>query len=426
MSIKNFIGLVIKSIAILLACTVAGVLLMCLIFLLPVDKIREHAAMSAILITQEKDYFSITGSINNPGSLQDNYTDAIYINEALVPGPEYGIFNAALGGMVYGEGNYKPSEFLFSTVMKNDYSNAPHFVHRFWNGYELFVKPLMIFTDYGGIRLFNMTLLPVLLGFVCYLMKKRGLSEYVIPLLISFLAIEPYVAVLNMSLVGFIYTAFAAVIIILLFHEKLLVGNRYFIFFELTGIATIFFNMNYFQLIIFAVPLIFLMLLDKKDSYKENIKRAAWLFIGWFAGYAGMMVMKWIVYALLVSPEIFTEIFENIALRTSTSGTTYGDVTRVEAAIMNLSVVFYNIPWLILEAGFIIYRIRMAIKNCGKPVIKAADVYMLLTFFVLVFVRFLIFANHVSIHYWTTYRIVLIPILFFNILLVNTGKKDAA
>lgn len=403
---------------------VIGFMLLVGAFLLPTERICANVENSIGILTQETDYFSVTRSI--PGSKLDNYTEALYLNQAMIGHKDIGLLESVLGGNCYRvEGDLSPVNNLSEVLKHSENATIVSTYNRFFNGYEVAVKAMLMITDYSGIRQFNLLLEFFLSLFLCYLMFKRNLTDYILPVIIALVFINPLTIALNMAFSGFYYCMIIPCIIILSYNKKLVESGKYWVFFEIIGACSFYFNMNYFQLVTFGVPLIFYFLINGFPQRIQNLlKTVALFFSAWFIGYAGMMVFKWVIYAIAIEPDIFSAMFDTIAVRLSTNAGT-GDISRFKAIWTNIQIAKYDLRWNLIEAAFVL---SLFVKHFAKRKvalhISASDVAFMIIMALLPLVRCFIYANHVYIHAWATYRIFILPVMAFNILIVKVKKEN--
>ena len=424
-------------IGLLLAAAVVGTLLLSAVFALPTDRIRENVKASVPQLTAEGDHFSVFSGLRH--THQDNYSDAEYLNGALVGNDAKGFFTG-LYGLEYENTEIPLSYDSPVTVLANVFEDGAELAYkaygtRFWNGYEVFVKPLLSFLTYGQIRHLNFYLEMAVMAVLIMLMHKNGLAKYVIPVLISYLLWEPVTVAASMTFAGFFYVTYIPCIVLLAFPRFFREKHLYPLFFMAIGIAAVYFNMNYFQILSFIYPLLFFCLINGfPKSGKNSVLLFAAAFLCWFAGYAGMMVIKWLVYEVATGETILPAMIIRIRYRLSaTEYYTGPHISRVFALLKNARYVLVNVPWMVTELAFVAYGIvRIAKNKAAYPKIgdlMKANVPSLVLFAlsaVTVIARYLLFANHVYIHAWATYRIADAAILTFNIVLMNLSSGDCA
>ena len=412
-TIKQFLIMILTLITVF----IIGLILLALAFSLPTEKIYAHVKDSVPMLIKEKDYFSVTPSYKY--SQLDNYTDSIYLREALVGTKDANIIKCILSGLIYNGSIPQQQVNKLEDMFAENTIQYEETHYRFFNGYEIFVKPLLIFTDYSGIRQLNMYLAFLLLILFCYLLYKRGFAKYILPIIISLLFINLLTVSLCMAYVGFYYCMIIPSILMLMIKKETLKKNGY-IFFEIIGACAFCFNMNYFQLLSFAMPyIIYLLICGFPKSIKDTLKTFICLFVAWFIGYAGIMLLKWTIYSVIFKPDMFKEMLDCVFFRTSNN-----QGSRISGVFLNIKTGFLNIWWVVTELVFIVYYINKYFKNKLKLSINRGELALLLIMIAMPICRYIIFSNHVTIHYWTTYRLLMIPILAFNILLVRIGEKN--
>ena len=417
----KYCSYVIKSAVVLLIATVLGLLVLTVVYMLPTERIWSHVQESRISILSESTYFQLTPNVG--GSVFDNYTEAIYLNMALV-GDNDNVIHTALESKLYGVlGEFTPQENLEQALNYDENTELIKGSYRFWNGYMVFVKPLLMFFTYPEIRSLNLIFQSLLMFLLMSIMNNKGLGKYNLSLLLTYLFLNPICISMNMTFAGYFYCTIIPCILMLLFNNKLIQRDLYVYYFLILGICVIDFNMNYFQIISFGIPMALYFVLNSwPKNLKEFLETGITFFCAWFLGYAGMMVMKWIVYAMFVSPEIFSEMIESIVFRTS-SAFNEVEFSRLEAIKRNLREVWTNIGWLLTEAVFVLGCIVQAIRNKVNFKIYGKQLIVVAIITIVPIVRYIIFANHVYIHYWTTYRCFAMSVFAINVFLVDINKN---
>ncbi|MCR5323419.1 MAG: hypothetical protein K6E85_09140 [Lachnospiraceae bacterium] len=422
--LRSFWGFII----ILVVSVILGFCFLILSYRINSDSILDHVKTSSEILAAEGDYYSITPKVM--GSKLDNYTDCVMLNESLFFSTNWNeVINYALGGYeYYSEDGRTKSELLLAAADeggRNELKSGPN-LNRFWNGYVVLLKIALCFMNYSWIRYVNFNLQLILIGIFAVLLYKRNLFWYSIPLLISYIFINPITMGICFIFSMYFYCAVLPCIIILLFHEKLAVENRYRYLFAIVGIVTSYFCMNYIQLLTLVYPLTIYYLIDQKT---ENSKKKMLYFLElafwWAAGYYGMMFAKWIVYGLFINWDIINNIISSVFFRLSANN--YGtEFTRIDAVLRNLVEGLLNRINIMIEIMFILICLISICKKRIQYRLNKTDIIVLTISFALPIMRYFIFANHVFIHYWVMYRLMVIPILTLDIFLVriimNCGK----
>ncbi len=400
-----------------IGCGIAGLILLALSFLLSTGAIREHVEASVDQLYDEGVYHSMTPKL--AGAQLDNYTEALYLNQALVGKNDAPILDCILEGYQFeppaADEYQDPIVKLKSAIEDPESAALVPENKRFFNGYTMVMKLLLELTHYSGIRQINLYLGLFLFLMLLWGMLRRGLQGYILPTIVSLLLIHPVTMALNMASFGF-FVCMLVPCILMLWMKKETLEKRGWLLFGITGAATYYFNMNYIQLMCFGVPVLFYFLLTGlPEKPLKLLGKLAELFIAWMAGLVGMMVFKWIAYAILKDPKVFSEMLDQFFFRTGLS-----KGSRTDAIIHNLTIAFENRWWNLLEilfiAGTVVYRIRRK----EKFIFSLSEGLLLLVMILLPVGRYFILSNHVLVHGWTTYRLLLIPVLAVNLLLTGT------
>lgn len=273
---------------------------------------------------------------------------------------------------------------------------------------------------YGEIREFNLYICLFITLWLFYLMRKRGLKSYITPVFLSILFIRPLSIALSLSFVFFYFCMILPCIVILLIDKATLQKYQWLIF-TLTGAVTFYLNMNYLQLLSFAMPMTFIFLIDELPARRINLVQSiANCFGAWFFGYCGMMITKWLVYAALVDPKVFAVLRDNVLLRMSSDRG-----SRFYGLLINYAKGFSNKPWAIAELCFVLHEIA---NNASQDLsvnarISKSEKLFIWIMAALPIIRCLIFPNHVIIHAWVMCRLFAIPVLALNVALIYAREN---
>ena len=403
--------------AVTLIAGILGLLLLMAAFSLPVDRIREHVGASLELLEEEGHYPSYF--FKDACATLDNYTETLYLNQAIVGTDNDSLLTCALSGYRFESTtrDLLPIWQLEEAINGDGDTKLVSPDKRFFNGYETVIKPLLCVTDYSGIRQINLYTVLFLTLLLVGLMFRRGLGACILPVTVSVLFIHPLAVALCMTFVGFYYCMVIPCICFLLLSERTL-REKAWLLFALTGAVTFYFNMNYFQLLCFAMPFMFyVLILGLPEKPGELIRMILAAFLPWCVGYAGMMVFKWILYALAVDSGVFREMLDFVKIGT---GSNRG--SRPAAVLKNITTALSNRKWLVMEALFVVYSVIRRLRGRAGSRVTASAILLLAFMTLTPLCRCLLLSNHVTVHHWVTYRILMMPVLAFNLLI--TGVRN--
>ena len=154
---KKHMKYLIKSIILLMMLGLTGMILLAMVFMLPTRPIRNHVQNSFAMLEKETDWFSVTQGMI--GTQQDNYSEAIYLNEAMVGRDDAGLWECVLAGY-----RFHPKELnvdspvieLKDALLHPENADLVPLSRCFFNGYEVLLKPIRLVRDYSDIRKINL------------------------------------------------------------------------------------------------------------------------------------------------------------------------------------------------------------------------------------------------------------------------------
>ena len=401
-----------QLIVIPIAVSLAVMLLLAAVFLLPTDRMKDHVRSTASVLEKEGLYFTITAEA---GARHDNFIEALYLDQAIVGTQDESLMNCVMSGYHFVHKDKADTiDNLVTAVNDPGSVTLENTEYRFFNGQLILLKPLLMLMGYTGIRMFcayTCILGTALLG---WLMYKRKLARFILPVMISILFLRPIAVWMNSSFT-LIYLCMLIPCLVMLGIKKETLRKKAWLIFGITGSATFCLNMNYFQLLSFGLPLLICFLITGiPEKPVHVVKTIADFFIAWMIGYAGAMLFKWAAYSVTTGQNIFREMIEHALWR---SGINEG--SRMETICFNAQKAFGNLWWDLVEAGFIVCTLIQWKKNHMKLKVSAGEIVLLLMMIVIPVGRFAILANHSMIHADFVYRLFMMPVLAFNLLLAK-------
>lgn len=308
-----------NDILLILAGALTGFAALLTVHLLPVEPMRDNAYWSLEMMEKEfEDELAVTGYRS---TLTGSFTDSLMLAHAVYQSENHSILEQALymyrGESYQGtEDGWQPGrslrDYLNNIPQPREVSYA-----RYWHGYLVILKPLLLLTSFNTIRLFNSALQLFLAGAVVIGMCRRGAPELAKGFLLSlpFLFFVSSYASLSLSIC--LYLMFASLTAQLRFGPMLLQKNRYGYFFLLTGMAAAYFDFLTYPLITLAFPLCVYLYLDDSGSGAWNaVCRMLGYSVRWLEGYMGLWGMKWVLTDVLVGGSVVRDALQTLADRT--------------------------------------------------------------------------------------------------------------
>lgn len=405
-TMKKNIG---KTIIYLLSGIVIGLVLLISAFLLPTERIERNVEKSVPMLVKETKYYSIIDGYES--TLLDNSTDSLMLLNALYDGDE-GIIKKSMH--VYRnvtEGENDPVKFLANYYSKEEESHKVSY-GRYWHGYLIILKPLLLFLDYSNIRMLSGILQPILIALVAILMYKKKKENYILPYLVSILMISPFTVMLSLQYSTIFYISNLSLIALLLLNDRLKSNNSYIFYFLIVGMITSYFDLLTYPLAALGLPLIMYFILKEDDDLWKNIKDLFFNACMWSIGYIVMWGSKLVVGSVLTGDNLFKSAFDAFELRTSNK-VMLSTITPSSVITKNLNL-FINKPHMILLIIASIYFIYKFVKS--KSTINKYTFYRIIPYILIAcipFAWYVITGNHSYIHSFFTYRLLIVTVFAF-------------
>lgn len=416
---KKHLPIIRNNVLILITAPIIGLLLLLLVHLLPTETMRQNLHWSMDMITAEfRDELVVDGYRS---TLTGNFTDCLMLENAVYSNDEHSVLEQVLH-MYRSESNNvegQYSEWEPGRSLKDYLEGVPQPCEveygRYWHGYLIVLKPLLIFTSFNTLRLLNSALQLIGIGFVVIGFTRKKAE----PLATAFLISLPFMFFIStfasLSLSICLYLLVFALLAQLKWDDILYERKIYYIFFLLTGITTAYFDFLTYPLITLAFPLC-VYLYFHGESLKERVIKSLLFCIEWSIGYVGMWASKWILCDLLTDSSTIQDAFATLLLRTQSADSGSGGLIGVLK--LNLSP-FMNRCYLLLALIIIIVGVIFFFKNGIKNSLK--NVKTALPYFGIALLPFLWYPatqNHSLQHWPYTCRIISITV-FAGILTIH-------
>lgn len=305
MRLFNDTGKLIKNTFIMFAAaTLLGVALLCLVYLIPdsavlrsFKSLEETIELECPERADEKFFTYAYGSKNIPDT---------FISQLTLKG-DTGVLKAAMGGIT-GEGSGD---------------------QRYWDGFMVLIRPLMVFFSYGQIRYIMSFIMILLLWYVITKINDRLYRSYSFAFTAGLILIN-FIVNLFGVMIGFdflIMLAFMA--FILKYYETDRSGDFIFSCFFLDGILTAYLDRYTACLITLEMPLLIIILLNMKeygrDSLNKNIKNTICGILGWGMGWTLFWSVKWVIATPILERNVLSSALGQAAVRGTTNARSVSD-----------------------------------------------------------------------------------------------------
>ena len=303
-----------KSLGYTLLSVLLGLLLLVLVNLIPTGRMEENCRES-VPIFQEEGYAPTEWYSTR---VQDNFSDALMLATAAYPGDEP-LLERAVGAYRLGVTPEDPEHAFFAITGTKTIEPVASFIKiyggtvdtsiaresyaRYWNGYQVYLKPLLTVLNYGQIRNVN-TIVQYLLLLVILKLLLRKYPYGLVPFVIMVLFLAPTAIGKCLMHSHDYYVALLTTMLLLWNPGGKINRENVWKPFLFAGIATAYLDLFSTPTISVTIPLCILcMQLFGQRTWKENLFTLIQCAFVWALGYAGMWAGKWLIALALQGRE---------------------------------------------------------------------------------------------------------------------------
>lgn len=368
-------------------------------------------------------------------SRQDNYADCILTNII------YHIDQSDLLHSVLRASYYNPEDesvtdsFLYAV---NHKVNANVDYSRYWHGSMVVLRPLFVLFDITGVRMvLGIVILCMTIWFEILLFKNRY-SFYGICYALGLLLVSVWMCAFCIEYaMPFVVLSVELPVLFLLLTksfnrtiEKNGQKNEFVLWTVLScaGIVTAFVDFLTTETITFTMAYVLYLILKERFYQIKSLKEECLCFVKsgmiWFCSYAFMVLFKWMISLVVLGKEAFFAALNQAALRMSGDATlgnvigaeTVSDFERISGALWrNIGCIFPFKDEMSLKGTLLYVLLIGIVAFCiwylFRKIQECCLNKMLLIVSALPFFRFLVLNNHSYIHFFFTYRALLVVIV---------------
>ena len=427
---------ILKYCLVLLLMIVMFCILLTLVSVIPKSAIEEKTKESAKILAKETNIVLLDIPLKSL-ILLDNYSDALMINTAYSIDTKQPFYSAMVDRKNYIDGKTEKifpdtsGELKSSSKYKNanqvgdliDTVNGETIESfeyaRYWHGYLVVLRILLMFLNISQIRILLQVILYVLSAVLLYLIyKKINLSTSIIFLLGMIICDYFYIGFSLISTPVFLISIISSIILLL---NKV---KNYNMFFMIIGGLTCFVDLLTAPIIALGIPLILYICIKTKEEFnkKEIYINILKLCIMWGIGYFGIWISKWLIVDIIYKKGLINCVIEQLKYRTISSNTqNYNiiDIFKVLNKIVRVPLI------LSIITTFILVLIKM-IKSHTKIInINIKKVLPYIITFILPIAWYLVLANHSYLHlYKFTYRNIFVISISLMLIIYNIFEKS--
>lgn len=402
--------------------SVIGIVLLALVYQLPTQKMKENVARSSDLYNYEEAYPQLVTGYKT--TQLDNVTDAIMLAEAICP-----VEGNSLKNVMEIKRRACRIDGKTGPIEVTNYANdAGYPVYetsypRYWHGYLILLKPLLLFFDVGDIRMFNFFLQSFLLLWIMIRLVMQHYQREAVVFGIGILVINPLVTAVSFQNSAVYYILLASVLYLTTsgrMNSNYIESRECSYFFLWIGIITSYFDFLTYPLTALGIPLLFVIYFSNGSRWKRQIRYIFQYGCLFFAGYFGMWFCKWGWATVLINQNIFADALHELRMwmKADRNQMSEYEITIGTAIARNIENLV-KWPYVILFLGGMCY----CLKGIGK--IHRKDLVNFIPFILVMLLPFLhmIISGHVFMHNAFTYREFTVSLLALFYMILNQSKK---
>ena len=254
--------------AILISGILAGIIFLWLAFLIPDKLIYEHSAESVEIFTGEGLYPFVG---NTPAEELDNWTDSLMLHTACYQKEDASALECAVDAYrpVYQDADPITS-FRMDVKGIDDGMEITSYA-RYWHGYLVFLRPLLFFMDYRGIRaLINLGVVFTLLLITGTLIRQKRYC-LILPFLCTALFLRPLAIAFSIQFSSVYYVMIFSLFLILVCRNQMEQDGRYLYLFLINGMITAYLDLLTYPAAALGIPLVFFLATGKMVNFLEFV-----------------------------------------------------------------------------------------------------------------------------------------------------------
>ena len=273
---------------------------------------------------------------------------------------------------------------------------------RYWHGYMLYLKPLLLIMDYADIRILNMILQLLLLVYLIHEMVRKHMEAAVLPLGIYLAIINPAATAMSLQFSSMYYIVMISLLVLVRYNRRIVDSNLVYFFFTGVGISVAFFDFLTYPTAAFVVPSSLAVVLNDQKNWKERVSDLVYWGVCWGIGYIGMWAGKWIVGSLILDTNILGEAVGRMLVHSGEAVQSGGEALSAWAVLWKNMKVLFRWPYFFLGMAMAIYYGRIIFPKLNRKTLALCLPYVLLCTLTCIWIMAL--KSHSLWCYWYTYR----------------------
>lgn len=398
---KEFCGQLKKAVLIFVSLVVTGLLLLLAVYMIPTDRMIYNAKASIELFEDLGVNPQVIAGYDT--TVIDTYTDAWMMRIAVFDGAgRESLLDKCLNNYYYGYPDGRAENVCEGLIIylqgEEGYTRMAY--ARYWHGYQVILKPLLYFFDYGDIMCILKFVQLALVAYCFVLLGRNRMAGCVPGMVVMLGCMEFHVLSMSMQLSWVFTIAMVSCVYLLKKDENAFHGSGVDLAFLVIGMCTSYFDFLTFPIITLGIPLTISVLRKDMLGQKKRLIITTLLDgLCWIAGYGGMWASKWVLGTILTGENVIALGMGALADRTGS------DVKGVKVGLFDVLkeniMVLGKYPYVLA----VICAAVILLAGRGRFVRLSKEMIISVLFVIcLPFLWYMISRNHSYIHSFMTYR----------------------
>ncbi|TDB38225.1 MAG: hypothetical protein D9V44_09370 [Actinobacteria bacterium] len=390
--------------------------LMVLVYAVPNSWIKSHVRASAEQIRLEGHPY--TPLVGLSSLMPDNFTDALMLNQAL-NSHDAGPVQAAFGSYMQTVGP-EADDAIADLEVAVAGEGAPTSYARYWHGYQVWLRPLLVLFDLRAIRFLNAIVMTICVGVVSALMAYRLGAKAMVAFVAALLSAGIVIVPVSLQFTSVFYVMLLGVAMVTLGMDGEGTLRLDLETFLVLGALTAFLDLLTAPVLTLGLPLVVL-LVGRMRSERESralrqLRESARVSAAWALAYGGTWAAKWALSSVVLGRNVLVEAMSVIAHRLD--GAEAGVIPqRVETIVRNVAMLFplfgfnqtVGLQWGVVAATLavptiVVILVVFTLRRHLRTDKRLSRLTGLLIALALPFGWYLVLNDHSWVHFWMTYR----------------------
>lgn len=333
---KYLMKTIFKLLMTILAGIVLGFVLIVLAYTIPVNRIEKNVKSGVERYNDEGRFHEIVPSWHL--SWADHFTDSIILSTTMCDSKESLIKRAMKNQRIEYEGALDAYHNLIYYYLGSDLTQGkevsdtsaylspeeeivdrqnytPYAYSRYWNGYVVFLKPLLYLFDFSVVYILNAGAQLFLIAAIIYMMWKRNKRLYIIPFVLALISVSPYSSFNSFQLSSIMYITYITLLVMLIKEKEIKNCNAYIYVFAVNGICVAYFDLLTSPVLAIGWPLVLYCIQNKEIDNIKKIKKIFGYSLVWLTSYVLMWFSKIILATMFAGQNVLKNAYEAFVYR---------------------------------------------------------------------------------------------------------------